>query len=93
MEIDNFAFHLLDALRTRGFEVRNEGDKLFVEPWKKLDPADFPAIKDAKAGLLALLAGETWKTCRKCKAEFDSTRPADVVALCDRQPCQLRSKK
>ena len=84
---------VLEGVLERGFEVRGEGDKLFIEPWKRLDPADFSAIRASKSALLELLALERWKTCQKCKADYDSTLAADIIAICDRQPCHLRKLK
>ena len=91
--VPTFEEHLLAALRERGFEVRGEGEKLFVEPWKRLPVADLPVIKASKIALLNLLALERMKTCRKCKASYDPDCVQDLIAVCDRQPCQLRSLK
>ena len=91
--VRTFEEHLLAALRARGFEVRSEGEKLFVEPWKKLEPLEISVIKAAKFTLLNLLALERAKTCRKCKASYDPNCTEDLIAICDRQPCALRSLK
>ena len=84
---------LLAAFRERGFEVRSEGEKLFVEPWKNLSADDLPVIKASKFALLNLLALERMKVCRKCRASYDPDCVQDLIAVCDRQPCQLRSPK
>jgi hypothetical protein len=53
------AVDVLADLRTRGFHLRRDGDRLLVNPGDRLAEADCVAIKAHKAELLAMLAAPT----------------------------------
>lgn len=92
---------LLAYLRSSGFALTADGDRLTVSPRGKLTPAECERIRAAKPDLLRLLAGERVAAltaaneaalgrlaeCPACRAGVDPQAGADVRTGCDRHDC------
>ncbi len=83
------ALDLVDELRSLGFTISRQDDRLFVQPRDKLSPQQCEAIRRHKNLLMLVATIRRMVTCEHCRCKVDPDEPMPK-ALCDQKRCPHR---